>query len=443
MLDPKLLRTDLENTAKLLARRGYRLDVSLISSLEVKRKQVQVITQQLQNDRNTQSKAIGMAKARGEDTKTLMQEVSKIGEALKQAETELEQLQNDLTMIALDIPNILHASVPDGQDERDNREVRRWGEPKQFDFTPKDHVDLGAGLGLMDFEVAAKISGARFVVMQGALAQLHRALIQFMLDLHTREHGYIETYVPYLVNSDSLRGTGQLPKFGRDLFRIDSGVSSTQDMMDPELKGFSNLYLIPTAEVPVTNLARDTIVEAARLPRKYVCHTPCFRSEAGSYGKDTRGMIRQHQFEKVELVQFVRPWDSYSALEELTGHAETVLQKLGLPYRVMALCTGDMGFSAAKTYDIEVWLPGQQKYREISSCSNFEDFQARRMQARWRNPETGKPELLHTLNGSGLAAGRTLVAIMENYQEKDGSIAIPAVLQPYLGGRDRIAPSGK
>ena len=427
MLDPKLFRTDLDKTAQLLARRGFTLDVSTITSLEEKRKQVQVLTQQYQNERNTKSKAIGQAKARGEDTKPLMDEVASIGTALKQAETELEQLQNDLNAITLGVPNIPHTSVPDGKDERDNQEVRRWGEPKKLDFAPKDHVDLGEGLGLMDFEVAAKISGARFVVLQGALAQLHRALIQFMLDLHTREHGYTETYVPYLVNADSLRGTGQLPKFETELFA---------------LRGEQGFYLIPTAEVPVTNLARDTITDAARLPRKQVCHTPCFRSEAGSYGKDTRGMIRQHQFEKVELVQFVRPQDSYAALEELTGHAEKVLQLLGLPYRVMALCAGDMGFSAAKTYDLEVWLPGQQKYREISSCSNFEDFQARRMQARWRNPETGKPELLHTLNGSGLAVGRTLVAILENYQEQDGSITLPVVLRPYLGGRERILPGG-
>jgi len=427
MLDPKLFRTDLDNTAKQLARRGFTLDVATITSLEEKRKQVQVLTQQCQNERNTKSKAIGQAKARGEDTKSLMDEVGSIGAALKQAETELEQLQNDLNAITLGVPNIPHASVPDGKDERDNQEVRRWGEPKKLDFVPKDHVDLGEGLGLMDFETAAKISGARFVVLQGALAQLHRALIHFMLDLHTREHGYTETYVPYLVNADSLRGTGQLPKFETELFAVRSEQS---------------FYLIPTAEVPVTNLARDTITEAARLPRKHVCHTPCFRSEAGSYGKDTRGMIRQHQFEKVELVQFVRPQDSYAALEELTGHAEKVLQLLGLPYRVMALCAGDMGFSAAKTYDLEVWLPGQQKYREISSCSNFEDFQARRMQARWRNPETGKPELLHTLNGSGLAVGRTLVAILENYQLPDGSITVPAVLRPYLGGSERVLPSG-
>jgi len=458
MLDPKLFRTDLDNTAKLLARRGFTLDIATITSLEEKRKHVQVLTQQYQNERNTKSKAIGQAKARGEDTKPLMDEVGSIGAALKQAETELEQLQNDLNAITLGVPNIPHASVPDGKDERNNQEVRRWGEPRKLDFTPKDHADLGEGLGLMDFEVAAKISGARFVVLQGALAQLHRALIQFMLDLHTREHGYSEVYVPYLVNAASMRGTGQLPKFEQDLFLVQnkavfSGVEIWVDKINPDgsipkdanirpVPYEQQMYLIPTAEVPVTNLARDTITDAARLPRKHVCHTPCFRSEAGSYGKDTRGMIRQHQFEKVELVQFVRPQDSYAALEELTGHAEKVMQLLGLPYRVMALCAGDMGFSAAKTYDLEVWLPGQQKYREISSCSNFEDFQARRMQARWRNPETGKPELLHTLNGSGLAVGRTLVAILENYQLQDGSITVPAVLRPYLGGRERVLPSG-
>jgi seryl-tRNA synthetase len=370
------------------------------------------------------SKAIGQAKARGEDVKPLMDEVAHLGAALKQAETELEQLQNSLTTIVLGVPNIPHASVPDGRDENDNREIRRWGEPRQFDFTPKDHVDLGAALDMMDFDTAAKIAGARFVVMSGALARLHRALIQFMLDLHTREHGYTETYAPYLVNADSLRGTGQLPKFEQDLFA---------------LQGEQRYYLIPTAEVPVTNIVRDVIVDAGYMPRKYVCHTPCFRSEAGSHGKDTRGMIRQHQFEKVELVQVVRPAESYQALEELTGHAETVLQRLELPYRVVALCAGDMGFSAAKTYDIEVWLPGQQKYREISSCSNFEDFQARRLQARWRNPQTGKPELVHTLNGSGLAVGRTLVAIMENYQDDTGAIRVPRALQPYMGGTEKIA----
>jgi len=421
MLDPKLFRTDLDNTAKLLARRGFVLDVATITSLEEKRKQVQVLTQRYQNERNTKSKAIGQAKARGEDTKPLMDEVGSIGAALKQAETELEQLQNDLNAITLGVPNIPHASVPDGKDERDNQEVRRWGEPKKLDFVPKDHVDLGEGLGLMDFEVAAKITGARFVVLQGALAQLHRALIQFMLDLHTREHGYTETYVPYLVNVDSLRGTGQLPKFEAELFAVRSE------------QGF---YLIPTAEVPVTNLARDTITEAARLPRKHVCHTPCFRSEAGSYGKDTRGMIRQHQFEKVELVQFVRPQDSYPALEELTGHAEKVLQLLGLPYRVMALCAGDMGFSAAKTYDLEVWLPGQQKYREISSCSNFEDFQARRMAIKLKKTAVEKSRFAHTLNGSGVALPRTVAAILEHHQTPTGRVRIPAKLVPYMHGKE-------
>ena len=423
MLDPKLLRTNLEDVARQIARRGVRLDTQALANLEEKRKRVQVIAQQFQQDRNAKSKAIGIAKSKGEDTTRLMQEVTDTGAALKQAEGELEQIQNELVEVALGIPNIPHASVPDGKDENDNKELRRWGEPRQFSFTPKDHVDIGAALGMMDFDTAAKITGARFVVMNGPLARLHRALIQFMLDLHTQEHGYTETYVPYMVNADSLRGTGQLPKFEQDLFA---------------LKGEQAYYLIPTAEVPVTNILRDVIVEANYMPRKYVCHTPCFRSEAGSYGKDTRGMIRQHQFEKVELVQVVRPQDSYQALEELTGHAEKVLQKLELPYRVITLCTGDMGFSAAKTYDIEVWLPGQNKYREISSCSNFEDFQARRMQARWRNPQTGKPELVHTLNGSGLAVGRTLVAIMENCQTKDGEILVPEVLQRYMGGAGSV-----
>jgi len=426
MLDPKLLRTQLEETARQLARRGFALDIQALATIEEKRKSVQVIAQQFQAERNAKSKAIGTAKAKGGDVARLMEEVANIGAALKQAETELEQVQRDIEEIVLGVPNLPHASVPDGRDEGGNRELRRWGEPRKFDFAAKDHVDLGAALGMMDFEAAAKISGARFVVMHGPLARMHRALIQFMLDLHTREHGYSEVYTPYLVNADSLRGTGQLPKFEQDLFA---------------LKGDEHhYYLIPTAEVPVTNLVRDTILEAARLPLKYVCHTPCFRSEAGSYGKDTRGMIRQHQFEKVELVQIVQPEDSYQALEELTGHAEKILQQLELPYRVVTLCTGDMGFAAAKTYDIEVWLPGQNKYREISSCSNFEDFQARRMQARWRNPASGKPELVHTLNGSGLAVGRTLVAIMENCQERDGGIRVPAALQPYLGGVDTIRP---
>ena len=423
MLDPKLLRTNLDDVARQLARRGFQLDAQALASLEEKRKRVQIVAQQFQQERNAKSKAIGVAKAKGEDTAALMHEVAQIGAALKQAEAELDQIQNEFIEIALGIPNIPHTSVPDGKDENDNKEIRRWGEPRKFDFKPKDHVDLGAALGMMDFEVAAKIAGARFVVMHGGLARLHRALIQFMLDLHSREHRYAETYAPYLVNADSLRGTGQLPKFEQDLFA---------------LKGDQNYYLIPTAEVPVTNIVRDTIIEPGDMPRKYVCHTPCFRSEAGSYGKDTRGMIRQHQFEKVELVQIVRPQDSYQALEQLTGHAEKVLQKLELPYRVVALCAGDMGFAAAKTYDIEVWLPGQGKYREISSCSNFEDFQARRLQARWRNPETGKPELVHTLNGSGLAVGRTLVAIMENYQQEDGSIRVPSALQGYMEGTTAI-----
>jgi len=424
MLDPKLLRTDLDATAAQLARRGFVLDTARIGALEARRKAAQIATQDLQNERNTRSKAIGKAKAQGQDAAPLLAEVADLGDKLKQAEAELTQIQNELDELLLGVPNIPHASVPEGRDENDNVEVRRWGEPRAFDFDPRDHVDIGAALGQLDFDTAAKITGARFAVMSGPLARMHRALIQFMLDLHTTQHGYTETYVPYMVNAESLRGTGQLPKFEADLFA---------------LKGEQNYYLIPTAEVPVTNIVRDVIIDTEQMPRKFVCHTPCFRSEAGSYGKDTRGMIRQHQFEKVELVQIVRPQDSYAAHEALTGHAERVLQLLALPYRVMTLCTGDMGFSSAKTYDIEVWLPGQQKYREISSCSNFEDFQARRLMARWRNPETGKPELVHTLNGSGLAVGRTLVAIMENYQAADGSIQVPAVLQPYMGGQTAIA----
>ncbi len=425
MLDPRLLRGDLDQTARKLARRGYVLDTTAIAALEVRRKELQGRTQDLQSERNAASKAIGQAKARGEDASSLMARVSGIGEHLVQAEAGLTALQTELSALVMEIPNIPHASVPDGRDEHDNVELRQWGTPREFGFEPRDHVDIGVGLGLMDFEAAVRITGARFVVMQGAIARLQRALIQFMLDLHTTEHGYRETYVPYLVNADSLRGTGQLPKFEADLFA---------------LKGDPGYYLIPTAEVPVTNLVRDSILPAGSVPLRFVCHTPCFRSEAGSYGKDTRGMIRQHQFEKVELVQVVRPEDSYAALEELTGHAEAVLQRLELPYRVMALCAGDMGFSAAKTYDLEVWLPSQGKYREISSCSNFEDFQARRLQARWRNPATGKPELVHTLNGSGLAAGRTLVAVMENFQQEDGSVTIPDALRPYLGGLETIRP---
>lgn len=423
MLDPKLLRGELDTVASRLARRGYSLDANRLQELEEQRKQLQVETQNLQADRNSRSKSIGQAKASGEDIAPLLKEVAGLGEQLKQAETGLEVLHQELEKISLGMPNLPHDSVPDGKGEEDNEEVRKWGNPLERDFEPKDHVDLGAALNLLDFEAAAKVAGARFAVLRGPLARLQRALIQFMLDVQTAEHGYQEVYVPYLVNSDSLRGTGQLPKFEEDLFAVN---------------GEQDLYLIPTAEVPVTNLVRDSIIEAEQLPLMMTAHTPCFRSEAGSYGKDTRGMIRQHQFEKVELVQIVRPEDSYDTLEQLTGHAEAILQKLELPYRVMNLCGGDIGFSAAKTYDLEVWLPGQQKYREISSCSNFESFQARRMQVRWRNPETGKPELTHTINGSGLAVGRTLVAIMENYQQKDGSIRIPDVLQSYLPGLTEI-----
>ena len=424
MLDPYLVRNKLDDVAAQLARRGVVLDKDKLAALEARRKQLQTETQRLQSERNARSKAIGQAKAKGEDVSVIMADVGRMGDALKDNEAQLQTLQSELDQVLLTIPNMPHSSVPDGKSENDNVEVRRWGEPRTFAFAARDHVDVGAALGMMDAEVAAKITGTRFTVLHGPLARMHRALVQFMLDLHTQGHGYQEVYVPYMVNAASLRGTGQLPKFEEDLFALRN----------------QEYYLIPTAEVPVTNLVRDTIVDAAKLPLKYVAHTPCFRSEAGSYGKDTRGMIRQHQFEKVELVQMVRPQDSYAALEDLTRCAETVLQRLGLPYRVMALCTGDMGFSSAKTYDIEVWLPGQNKYREISSCSNFEDFQARRMLARWRNPETGKPELLHTLNGSGLAVGRTLVAIMENYQEADGGVTVPEVLRPYCGGLARIAP---
>lgn len=419
MLDPKLFRSDLSVVAAKLAARGYQLDSALIEALETQRKDLQQQTQQLQNERNQQAKLVGQAKARGEDVAAILAQANNSSVQLAALETELAAVQAQLQELLLTIPNIPHSSVPIGRSETDNQEVRRWGEPKQFNFTPKDHVDLGAQQGWMDFANASKIASARFVVLRGPLARLQRALAQFMLDLHTQEHGYQELYVPYLVNSDSLYGTAQLPKFAEDQFKL---------LFDP------TLYLIPTAEVPVTNLARDEIIAAEYLPQKYVCHSACFRSEAGSYGKDTRGMIRQHQFEKVELVQLVKPEDSYAAHEALTRDAERVLQLLELPYRVMALCSGDMGFAAAKTYDLEVWLPGQQKYREISSCSNFEDFQARRLQARWRNPATGKPELLHTLNGSGLAVGRTLVAVLENYQDANGQIHIPTVLQPYFGG---------
>ena len=425
MLDPKSLRNDLDHVAAALARRGFSLDRERITELESRRKTLQVDTQELQNERNTKSKSIGKAKAAGEDIQPLLDEVATLGDRLKAAEEALAQVQDALQEIALGTPNLPHDSVPDGKDENDNREERRWGEPPQFDFEPKDHVDLGAAMGTLDFDAAAKLTGSRFAVMSGGLARMHRALAQMMLDVHTAEHGYVETYVPYMVNPDSLYGTGQLPKFAEDLFRLEG----------------SDYHLIPTAEVPLTNLVRDVIVDDDYLPRRYVAHTPCFRSEAGAYGKDTRGMIRQHQFDKVEMVQIVRPHESFDALEALTGHAEAILQRLGLAYRVVTLCTGDMGFSATKTYDIEVWLPGQQKYREISSCSNMGDFQARRMQARWRNPATGKPELVHTLNGSGLAVGRTLVAVMENYQQADGSIRVPEALQPYMGGIELLKAS--
>ena len=418
MLDPQLFRHNLNELAEKLAPRGYRLPIDRLAELESLRKTCQTRTQQLQSERNSRSKAIGKAKSSGEDTASLMAAMTDINQQLAQNEAQLSQIQAELAEILMVVPNLPHASVPAGSGEDDNTEIRRWGMPPVFEFTPKDHVDLGAMGNLLDFETAAKISGARFALMRGNLARLHRALIQFMLDLHTNQHGYTEIYAPYLVNADSLRGTGQLPKFEADLFKIS------------EL-GF---YLIPTAEVPVTNIVRDSIIPFEQLPLKFVCHTPCFRSEAGSHGKDTRGMIRQHQFEKVELVQLVEPAHSYQALEELTNHAETVLRRLGLTYRVTALCAGDLGFSAAKTHDLEVWLPGQNRYREISSCSNFEDFQTRRMLARYRHPETKKPTLLHSLNGSGLAVGRALVAIMENYQDQAGRIYIPDALHPYIGG---------
>ncbi len=423
MLDPKLLRSDLDTIAERLKLRGFSLDTARINALESRRKAIQVTTQELQNERNSRSKSIGKAKAAGEDIQPLLDQVADMGERLKAAQDELNQVQGELDDVVMGIPNLPHPDVPEGRDEADNREELRWGTPPEFDFEPLDHVDLGAKSGLLDFETAAKLTGSRFVTMQGPIARLHRALTQFMLDTHTGEHGYTETYVPFMVNADSLRGTGQLPKFGEDLFK---------------LQGEQEYYLIPTAEVPVTNMVRDEIIDDARLPLRWVAHTPCFRSEAGSYGKDTRGMIRQHQFDKVELVQIVRPEESYAALEALTGHAEAILRKLELPYRKVTLCGGDLGFSSAKTYDLEVWLPAQNTYREISSCSNFEDFQARRLKARRRNPESGKPELVHTLNGSGLAVGRALVAVMENYQQADGSIRIPEVLKPYMGGIETI-----
>ncbi|MFC6440064.1 serine--tRNA ligase [Bowmanella sp. JS7-9] len=429
MLDPKFLRAELDYAADKLAQRGFKLDVAQFRALEEQRKELQVRTEALQNERNVRSKSIGQAKAAGQDIAPLLAEVGKLGEDLDAAKAELKTLLDTIAELSAGIPNLQDDSVPVGKDENDNLEVLRFGEPRTFDFEVKDHVDVAAGLhNGLDFEAAAKLTGSRFVVMRGQMARLHRALSQFMLDLHTGEHGYQEMYVPYLVNHDSLFGTGQLPKFGEDLFHTKPATEEAQ-----------SLSLIPTAEVPLTNLARDEIVEAEQLPIKMTAHTPCFRSEAGSYGRDTRGLIRQHQFDKVELVQLVKPEDSDAALEELTGHAEKVLQLLGLPYRKVLLCSGDMGFGSRKTYDLEVWLPAQNTYREISSCSNMGDFQARRMQARFRNPETRKPELLHTLNGSGLAVGRTLVAILENYQNADGSVTIPEVLRSYMAGADILA----
>lgn len=423
MLDPKLFRHDIEKTAAALKRRGFILDVEQVTALEADRKQINNVTQELQAKRNSLSASIGRGKGKGEDVSVFMQEVNEVVEKLSGCEEQLKQVQLNLEEIYATVPNIPHESVPDGKSEEDNVEIRCWGEIPSFDFPVKDHIDIGEGLAQMDFASAGKITGARFVVLSQRLARLHRALAQFMLDLHTGEHGYVEMYVPYLVNEASMFGTGQLPKFRGDFFHIE---------------GENHYSLIPTAEVPLTNLSRDVLYESGQIPVKITTQTPCFRSEAGSYGKDTRGMIRQHQFEKIELVQIVRPEDSYSALEELTGHAEKVLQLLKLPYRVVALCTGDIGFGAAKTYDLEVWLPGQNKYREISSCSNFESFQARRMMARYRHPETKNTDYVHTVNGSGLAVGRALVAVLENYQDARGRVRVPEVLRPYMGGIELI-----
>jgi len=429
MIDIRTLRSDPQGVAANLARRGFTLDLAQFSDLEGRRKEVQVAVDALRNERNTRSKAIGHAKAKGQDVAPLLAEVESLGARLAQGEQKLGALQAELDRLLLELPNLIHESVPAGRDAAANVEIRRHGEPRKFDFEAADHVALAEGLGGLDPAAASRLSGARFAVLTGPVAGLHRALAQFMLDLHVREHGYREAWVPYLVTRGALTGTGQLPKFEQDLFRL---------ARDP---AESELFLIPTAEVPLTNLAGDRILDAAELPLKLVSHTPCFRSEAGSYGKDTRGLIRQHQFDKVELVQVVRPQDSYAALEELTGHAVRVLERLELPHRVVSLCGGDIGFASAKTYDIEVWLPGQGSYREISSCSNCEAFQARRMQARWRNPESGKPEPVHTLNGSGVAVGRALVAVLENGQQADGSVVVPAVLRPYLGGIERLKPA--
>ncbi|MFW3616695.1 serine--tRNA ligase [Billgrantia antri] len=419
MLDPKLLRSDLDTVAQRLAKRGFALDTERLEALETRRRELQTETESLQNERNTRSKAIGKAKASGEDIQPLLDEVSDLGDRLDAAKRQLAEVQEAWEALASGIPNLPHDSVPAGENEEENVELHRWGTPREYDFEVRDHVDLGALKGELDFELAVKLTGSRFAVMRGQIARLHRALAQFMLDKQTLEHGYEECYVPYMVNEASLFGTGQLPKFGEDLFRLDDE---------------RRYHLIPTAEVPLTNFARDEIIEHKVLPLKLTAHTPCFRSEAGSHGRDTRGMIRQHQFDKVEMVQLVEPEKSYAALEEMRGHAEAILQALELPYRVVTLCTGDMGFGAAKTYDLEVWLPSQQTYREISSVSNCEDFQARRMQARFRHPEQKKPQLLHTLNGSGLAVGRCLIAVMENHQNADGSITVPEALRPYLGG---------
>ena len=423
MLDSKQLRTDTEAVAKNLAKRGFVLDLEAFRALEERRKQIQIEADRLRAERNSNAKAVGMAKGKGEDASELLKRGELLTHALAIAEADLERVQAESDQWLMGLPNLLHDSVPEGRDESANVEVRRHGTPREFDFQPADHVDVGTRLGGLDFEAAARISGARFMVLRGSLARLHRALAQFMLDLHTSEHGYQEIYAPYLVSAAALTGTGQLPKFEQDLFKVD---------------GERPFYLIPTAEVPVTNLVREQILTAEQLPLRFVAHTPCFRSEAGAAGKDTRGLIRQHQFDKVELVHVVKPADSYAALEQLTSHAEEVLKRLELPYRVLALCSGDIGFGSAKTYDLEVWLPGQGKYREISSCSNCEAFQARRMQARWRNPETGKPEPVHTLNGSGIAVGRAMVAILENYQNADGSVTVPTALRPYMGGQERI-----
>ena len=425
MIDPKLLRGELQSVARNLARRGFELDVARLAALEEERKHYQVQADKLRAERNSTAKAVGMAKGRGEDATALIARGEALTDELAQVDAGLTGVQAELERYQLGLPNLLHDSVPDGRDESANLEVRRWGEPRAFGFKPRDHVELGERLGGIDFEAAARLSGSRFVVLRSRVAHLHRALAQFMLDLHTRQHGYSEAYVPYLVQAPALVGTGQLPKFEQDLFAV---------------KGEQGFYLIPTAEVPLTNLVREQILPPEQLPLKLVGHTPCFRSEAGAAGKDTRGMIRNHQFEKVELVHIVRPSDSYRALEELTGHAEAVLRALELPYRTVALCAGDIGAASAKTYDIEVWLPAAARYREISSCSNCEAYQARRMQARWRNPDSGKPEPVHTLNGSGLAVGRTLVAVLENYQNQDGSVSVPQVLRPYLDGLERLTP---